>query len=471
MKIKNIVTVLLVAFILASCAPAAKVVPTKTAISTSTFTPVPTSTATPTPIPTVNVEGQIIPDPHFSNPEFFNLDNADSPIVQFANAFAIKPADVKLQNPQLFTSKDGQQFIVLATSDIPDSKDIDQTGIPLFVAEKSDNNEWVWSSTSIKQMCYFNGLKCGTTIALEGNPRYDELLINEFSIINSGGTSPQSVATEGLRYEKKYSLFAQENGISFRPAHLFDWGEQNPPNLNTATKAQITEWMNKWVYDVVNGYPYFDSINFANEPVGIYDGSQYWVTENNPWYRAYGKQWPVEAYSMIYNQLESKGLKPGEDVRLILNLPYGAKEWGYYPQFTVDFMTQMKEQIQAKVGPNAIMDVGIQFHLRDVPINLVDWGGPDIKDLDEETLTHFFQDLGKIGPVHITELSVKNIKNPNKVIDSVNLVFSAAIKSGAVEDIVFWEDIEKSNNLFNAELQNNPNYYLLLRILFSNLEK
>ncbi len=48
MKIKNVVTVWLVAFNLASCAPAANVVPTETTIPTSTFTPIPpTSTITP----------------------------------------------------------------------------------------------------------------------------------------------------------------------------------------------------------------------------------------------------------------------------------------------------------------------------------------------------------------------------------------------------------------------------------------
>lgn len=50
MKIKNLVTVLLVAIILVSCASAAKVAPTETAIPTSTFTPIPpTPTITPSP--------------------------------------------------------------------------------------------------------------------------------------------------------------------------------------------------------------------------------------------------------------------------------------------------------------------------------------------------------------------------------------------------------------------------------------
>jgi hypothetical protein len=41
MKTKNIIAVMLIAVILASCAPVAKVIPTETAIPTSTFTPIP----------------------------------------------------------------------------------------------------------------------------------------------------------------------------------------------------------------------------------------------------------------------------------------------------------------------------------------------------------------------------------------------------------------------------------------------
>lgn len=50
MKSKSIVIILLVSFVLASCAPAVKVVPTETAIPASTFTPVPPA-ITPTPTP------------------------------------------------------------------------------------------------------------------------------------------------------------------------------------------------------------------------------------------------------------------------------------------------------------------------------------------------------------------------------------------------------------------------------------
>jgi len=63
MKIKNVVTVLFVAFIVASCSQAAIVVPieTETAIPISTFTPI-LSTITPTPIITPTLESQKLKD-------------------------------------------------------------------------------------------------------------------------------------------------------------------------------------------------------------------------------------------------------------------------------------------------------------------------------------------------------------------------------------------------------------------------
>jgi D-xylose transport system substrate-binding protein len=51
MKTKTIITILLIAVILVSCAPAAKIIPTETTVPGSTFTPVPTVTPTNEPLP------------------------------------------------------------------------------------------------------------------------------------------------------------------------------------------------------------------------------------------------------------------------------------------------------------------------------------------------------------------------------------------------------------------------------------
>lgn len=81
---------------------------TETSLPTNTVTPTATPTATPTPIPTIQVGDLIVPDPRYSNPEFFYTERElisggesyDSPIVQFVNAMEmagviISPEEVR----------------------------------------------------------------------------------------------------------------------------------------------------------------------------------------------------------------------------------------------------------------------------------------------------------------------------------------------------------------------------------------
>ena len=196
----------------------------------------------------------------------------------------------------------------------------------------------------------------------------------------------------------------------------------------------------------------------------------YWVTENNPYYKAYGEKWPIEAYSLIYQKLIDKGLTPGKDVHLMINLPYDPPEWGYTPEFTIQFVTQLKADLKARFGKDVPLDVGIQFHLRDVPADQVPWGGPHVDQLDSKKLIDFFTRLGEIGDVHITELSVNGIKNPELRILGVDTLVDVAIKSGKVKDIVFWETFKRNEFLFDKNFQPNKDYYLLLKTLLDNLQ-
>ena len=84
MKIKNIGTVFLVVFILVSCAPAVKVVPTETAIPTLALPPIlPTPTITPTPTLTIDGIRAII---YASNPESPQYDPKSTPYAEFPEA-------------------------------------------------------------------------------------------------------------------------------------------------------------------------------------------------------------------------------------------------------------------------------------------------------------------------------------------------------------------------------------------------
>jgi len=84
MKIKNTVSILLVAFLLVSCAPAAKVVPTEAAISTSTLPAVPpTQPITLTPTLTIDDIRAII---YASSPESPQYDPKSTVYAEFPEA-------------------------------------------------------------------------------------------------------------------------------------------------------------------------------------------------------------------------------------------------------------------------------------------------------------------------------------------------------------------------------------------------
>jgi len=160
MKTKNIITVLLIAVILASCAPAAKVVPTETPVP-PTETPVP-PTETPVPIPTLSPETvgglEGIPDPHATNPELFDLTKQGATIPQFVNAMRMVGIEVMGEqivqgiNFQELKDKDGRPFVIAAYNLNPDPN---KTGeplegpIPLLIAEQGKNGEWAWRKIDI----------------------------------------------------------------------------------------------------------------------------------------------------------------------------------------------------------------------------------------------------------------------------------------------------------------------------------
>ncbi|MBI5122631.1 hypothetical protein HZA75_02110 [Candidatus Roizmanbacteria bacterium] len=115
-------------------------IPTVIATATAIVTLEPTRAASP--VPMIEVEGVQVPDPRASNPELFDLQNPDSPIVQFAKAFGVKPEEVGNLTPQLLTGVDGKQFVVLTTGDLSATTTFNESGTPLLIAEQGENGEW-----------------------------------------------------------------------------------------------------------------------------------------------------------------------------------------------------------------------------------------------------------------------------------------------------------------------------------------
>jgi len=166
---KKTFLIIIIVLAITSCRPSIKSAQEITISSTLTFTPSPTITETvippvPTitetvipPVPMIIIDGLKVPDPTFSNPEFFQTNKPDSLVVKFAEAFGCNSEDVGELNPELRTSVNGNKIIVLTTNDLAPSENYDEDGIPLLIAEQGETGEWVWREATPARLFTLNG--------------------------------------------------------------------------------------------------------------------------------------------------------------------------------------------------------------------------------------------------------------------------------------------------------------------------
>lgn len=188
MKSKNIITVLLIAFIMASCAPAVKVVPTETIVPTSTFTPIPPTftpvpSATPTETPIPPLESQSV---------------TQESVSQFASAMQKVGINITAEQIlqqglliQTITGTDGKQYEIATTHTDPDPSKKGESlegDYPLMI--KMDNGEW--KRQTITYMLASQGIKFGFTYDWKGN-KYRKIVIPPDSLVinNSKIVSPE----------------------------------------------------------------------------------------------------------------------------------------------------------------------------------------------------------------------------------------------------------------------------------------
>ena len=150
MKIKTVITVLLVSLVLASCAPASTPMPA----STATNTPLPTATATVTPEPTIT----FTPEPTATPVTFIEgLDNVPKPNDDFINRVVsekyLKVMGLTRRQVDLVYVEhigiDGQTFIVMLD---------ETTGVPMAVYMGE------WEQATLKFFGNQLGIKIGTDL-------------------------------------------------------------------------------------------------------------------------------------------------------------------------------------------------------------------------------------------------------------------------------------------------------------------
>lgn len=229
MKIKNILAVLLVAFILASCAPMVNVVPTETTIPTSTFTPAPTATATITPTPAPEKLTDIKDLSKWVSDYVHAY--GDKVVVNGVEMDASQLTDEIRKNPEAFTEGkkvNGVEHLFLVVN-----------GVPLATQGSDD----LWKVVGYKDISP-DGFEVGASFAIwtgdyDSDSRYGKIFADNFTIAATDGElsdyelmnkipndkklTPQEVLThyDWTNFDKMIA-YSKAKNVPIRAMHLLD---------------------------------------------------------------------------------------------------------------------------------------------------------------------------------------------------------------------------------------------------------
>jgi GH35 family endo-1,4-beta-xylanase len=277
MKIKNIVTLSLVVFILASCAPTKKVVPTETAVPTwtFTFTPVPPQPTT-TSIPPV----ETMPMTQKSVSQF-----ASSMQSAGINITAEQILQQKLEI-QTVTGADGKKYEIASTVLDPDPNqrgEVLEGSYPLMI-----KTETGWAEATLKDLAHIKGMQFGAALNL--NKDFYSITIDNFETGNAYIDWNLIQAQKGVWNfsDPDYNITtAHSNGMPIMANLIWarnvpDWAKQDP-DLQAVMVDYITQVMTHYQGKV-------DSWNVYNEAHRIKD-------EDDVFWRKLGIQGVRDAYS------------------------------------------------------------------------------------------------------------------------------------------------------------------------------
>ena len=270
-----------------------------------------------------------------------------------------------------------------------------------------------------------------------------------------------------------FSLFCQEHNIHLCLDHMFyglgHFDEGSPvAYLVNASKDEVEAWMKNRVKKFFE-IPYFSQLNFVNEVFygNNVTGEVDWVTDSNPFYNIWGKDYVRQAYMTVFQEAVIIGRKVGDDLRLIYNAPL--IEWdNSKARYEFDFLANLKEQLTKETGIEKPFDIGMQFHVRDLPLEqMAYWGIPPDK-LAKDTLTEHLKKIGELGNIHITELSIFT-SDKNKELELLHTVTESAIESGVCKSLMMWSPFTPSDapwadqtmrHLFEGDFHNPKTSYV-----------
>lgn len=454
MKFKSIITVLLISFILASCAPASTPTPASTATNIpllkATITPEPTATFTPEPTATpVNfIEGlNNIPQP---NDDFINRVVSKN----YLNVMGLSRDQVNLIYVE-HNGIDGQTFIVMLDN---------TTGVPLAVYTDE------WQKAALKFFGKQVGIVMGTDTA--ENPNLAEIEVSrefERATIQVGNewfrVEPEQGkidASQTRATEAVIRLLKNQAGITDIIGHPIvaiypDWLING-----NFTQDEMREIMRKRIDYAIRSHPDIQAWVVVNEPYLDCDCGR----EHDPFYKSWGNSYDyiIEAYEM------ARAINP--NITLIYNDTDNHRANGG--------TTQITREITQRLHEKGLVDyVGMQMHFNQ-------WSGVTNGKVDTATIANeiaFYKNMGI--PVLITELTYEPTEAELKMSDRefnerlsaiFEQVFRVAIESGNVRQITFWGLTDKWlvdinwYMVFDKYAQPKQSYYIVLRTLYEGIK-
>jgi len=407
MKIKNIVTVLLVAFILASCAPAAKVVPTETAIPSSTVTLIPpTPTITPTPLPA----------------NLANTKDLSKWVDEYVNAYGGKVIvnGVEMGTSQLTDEirKNSEAFTQVKIINGAGYSFLVVNGVPLAMQGSDD----IWKDIGYKDISP-SGFEVGASFAIwtgdyDSDSRYGRIFTKNFVIAATDGElsdyelmknipnnkklTPQEVLTyyDWTNFDKMVA-YSKANNIPIRAMHLLDGytTDSAPQWLQQMSDDELREYIKLHLTAILTRTD-FKEASVVNE--------SFWgagIPGNNFFYARLGEKFIENTFAIAQN------VSPQTALILNDNIVYGPhgenSDDGVWTNSVINGESNAIFNFVSKKVKNGIPinGVGIESHL--IANDFVSQNTDGIVEKYKKDLMTLMEKYKDIGiDVYITELDI-----------------------------------------------------------------
>jgi endo-1,4-beta-xylanase len=447
MKIKNIVTGLLVVIILVSCVPAVTVIPTETIVPTSTYTPAP-STITSTPAPE----------------NIANSQNLQNWIDDYIHAFGGKAIvnNVEMNAEQLLgeIKSKPDAYIKIARVNNVETRFFVVNKTPL--AMMGDDNFW-------KDVGYINlapqRMSMGSSFAIwtgdyDDDPRYKTIFTQNFNLVATDGSlseydllrkipndaelTPQQVIDlyDWTDFDK-IAEYARQKKLPLRAMHLFNSpvvGMNTPQWLEKMSDEQLREYIKLHIASVLSRAQ-FNEASVANE--AFYGAG---IPGNSFFYSRLGESYIEIAFQAAHE------LSPDTILILNDNIVYGKQgqgsDDGVWTNSVLNgeskaILNFVKKEVAKGIPING---VGIESHL--TASDFVSTNGEDTINKYTSDLIELFGKYQEIGiDIYITELDVNIAGLPSEwngqqkqelKANIYSAVFKACLDSENCKSVTTW---------------------------------